>query len=206
MTLKAHHGNEAMVAVSAAPAMSSSPGDKTDSVKLVTNIPAMGQVPISVHALVLAGGIAPTPGMVHFGPNSVGTPSPAKTVTLTNCGSADLMLGDASFMGSNADEFAIVSPADVHVTITQSQSQDFLVVMNPKTVGSKTAQLVFTYPGGSQMVSLDGMGYGGGGGGSNTSNVDRETYYACSVGTPGGLMPLAFAGLLLRRRRPRRER
>jgi MYXO-CTERM domain-containing protein len=202
ITLMAHHGNEATITATAAPMMAATPGDRMATLNLPTNIPGMSQVPISVHALVLAGGIAPNPNIVHFGPNDLGMPSSAKTVTVTNCGPADLTLSDAAITGANADEFAIVSPADVHVTIAQTKSQDFLVVMSPKTAGQKTAQLVFTYPGGSQMVALDGMGYGGGGG-SDGSTVDRETYYACSVGTPGGLLPLAVAGLLLRRRRRR---
>jgi MYXO-CTERM domain-containing protein len=199
-TLMAHHGNEATITTTAATTANTPPGDVTQTLQLVTNIPNQSMVPINVHALVLAGGVSPDKSVVHFGPNDLGKPSPVQMITLTNCGSSDLMLSDVSLAGSNSDEFAIVSPADVHVTIPTTKSQQFLVIMNPKTAGAKSAELDFIYAGGMSAVALDGTGLGGVGTGSTK---DRETYYACSVGTPGGLMPLAVAGLLLRRRRRR---
>jgi hypothetical protein len=199
-TLMAHHGNEVRITTTASPAPDAMPGDKTDKVNLNTNIPGMGTVAIDMHAVVLASGIAPTPTVVHFGPNALGKPSPVQTVTLTNCGDGDLTLTDASFTGSNGAEFAIVSPADPHVTIGKTQSQQFLVVMTPQTAGAKSAQLVFSYAGGTAAVDLDGTGYGGGDSGGTKP---RETYYACAIGTPSGLIPLALAVFALRRRRRR---
>jgi MYXO-CTERM domain-containing protein len=203
-SLMAHHGNYATVTTMVAPSMSTTPGDATAMLQLATNIPQQMNVPISMHALVLAGGVSPNPSIVHFGPNDLGKATPAQKVTLTNCGSNDLTLTDASFTGSNGAEFQIVSPPDVHVTIPKTMSQDFLVVMNPQTAGPKTAELVFSFTGGPQMVALDGTGYSGpGSNGSDVTTKDRETYYACAVGSPGGLVPLAAVGLLLRRRRRR---
>ena len=200
VSLVAHHGNEAKLTAKVTPLMSTPVGEHNDTINLQTNIPQDGMVPISIHATVLPGGVSPTPGLLHFGTDSVGTPSSVQTVTLTNCGTSDLTLTDATLTGSNADEFAIVSPADVHVTIPQTQSAAFLVLMDPKTYGVKTAQLVFSYAGGTSTVDLDGTGVGGVAPGGTK---DRETYYACSTGTPTGFAPLAFAALLLRRRRRR---
>lgn len=203
VSLAAHHGNEAKLTATVTPTMSTPAGDHTDTINLMTNIPQSTSVPISLHAVVLAGGVSPTPAMLHFGTNAVGAPSSVQTVTLTNCGTGDLTLTDASFSGSSADEFAIVSPADVHVTIPQTKSAPFLVLMDPKTYGVKSAQLVFSYAGGTSTVDLDGTGVGGVAPGGTK---DRETYYACSTGSASGLWPAAFAALLLRRRRPRRAR
>lgn len=200
ITLMAHHANEATITTTAAPAMGATPGDAKATLMINTNIPGGAMVPIDVHALVLAGGVAPDKDVIHFGPNDVGKPSPVQMVTLTNCGASDITLVDVGFAGSNADEFAVVSPADVHVTIPKTKSQQFLILMNPKTVGAKTAQLDFGYPGGPSLVALDGTGIGSG---DTGGTKDRETYYACSVGSPGGLIPLAAVGLLLRRRRRR---
>jgi hypothetical protein len=199
-TLMAHHANEVTIATTAKPMTGETPGDKTDTVTLHTNIPGMSSIPIDMHAVVLAGGVAPTPNLVHFGPNALAKPSPAQMITLTNCGSGDLMLTDASFTGSNGGEFTIVSPADPHVTIAKTESAQFLVVMTPSSAGTKTAQLVFSYAGGTAVVDLDGTGIGTGGGGSTT---DRETYYACAIGAPSGLIPLGLVVFALRRRRRR---
>ena len=202
-TLLAHHASEITLTATAAPPASETAGDHTDQILLQTNIPGQTSVPVGVHALVLAGGVSPSPGIVHFGPNDIGKPSPVQMVTLTNCGAGPLTLTDVGFAGDNAAEFAVVSPADVHVTIPTTMSQTFLVVMTAATPGAKAAQMMFSFPGGPQMVALDGTGVGGVAPGGTT---DRETYYACSTGQPGGLAPAAFAALLLRRRRRRRAR
>lgn len=202
-TLLAHHGTDIALTVSVNTTATTAAGDYTDSIGLGTDIPGHAHVPIGVHAAVLAGGIAPTPSMVHFGPNALDKPSPVQMVTLTNCGSGDLVITDASFTGANASEFAIVSPGDPHVTIQQTKSQQFLVLMTPQSAGPKSAQLVFTYASGTSTVALDGTGFGVGGDGGNK---DRETYYACSIGGPGAALPIALAAAFAARRRRRRAR
>jgi hypothetical protein len=199
--LMGHHGSEIILTAMAAPAANAMPGTHMDTVELTTNIPGQMSVPIALHAVVLAGGVAPTPDKAHFGPNNVGKLSSAQMITLTNCGAAALTITDASFSGANADEFTIVSPMDPKVTIQQTQSAMFLVVMSAKSAGPKTGQLVFSYAGGMTAVDLDGTGIGATGG---DDNKPRETYYACSTGGgAAGLWPIALAVCAARRRRRR---
>ena len=202
-TLLGHHGSEITLSAMAAPAGSATPGDVNDMVTLQTNIPNLASIAIPMHAAVLAGGVAPTPAIAHFGPNELGKPSAAQAISVTNCSTSDFTISDASFTGANPGEFSIVSPGDPHVMIKQTESAQFLVVMTAQSAGPKSAQLVVTYPGGTTTVDLDGTGIGSGdtGGGK-----DRETYYACSVGSAPGMLPIALAAFAARRRRSRTRR
>ncbi|MBV8759582.1 MAG: choice-of-anchor D domain-containing protein [Deltaproteobacteria bacterium] len=203
--LLGHHGNEVLLSATAQPASNRAPGEVNDMVSLQTNIPNMGSIAIPMHAVVLAGGISPTPTAAHFGPSELLKASSGQTITLTNCGSSDFTLTDVSFTGANADEFQIVSPTDPHVMIKQTESASFLVVLIPTSAGPKTAQMVFAYPGGTTTVDLDGTGIGPG---DTTGGKDRETYYACSAGGGGAasMLPIALAVCAARRRRSRARR
>ncbi len=198
-TLLGHHASEITLSASAAPAANATPGDEIDMVSLQTNIPNMTNIAIPMHAVVAAGGVAPTPAVAHFGPNTLGKPSSAQTISVANCSAADFTISDASFTGANAGDFAIVSPADPHVMIKQTESAQFLVVMTATAAGPRSGQLVFTYPGGQTSVDLDGTGIGSD---TTAGPKDRETYYACSAGGgAAGMLPILLAAFAARRRR-----
>ncbi|HEY5920747.1 MAG TPA: choice-of-anchor D domain-containing protein [Kofleriaceae bacterium] len=171
-------------------------GEFNDAFALNSNVPNMGTSEVQLHATVLAGGIAATPDIVHFGTVMPPQTSSPKMVQLTNCGSGDLMFTGASITGLNAGEFTLIG-ANPPRSIPPTESEVFMVIMQPDNGGFKTARLVIAHSAGGTNVDLDGTGEGEG-------NIkDRETYYACSTGRGAALWPLALALLALRRRRRR---
>jgi len=195
-TLMGNHGNTIDLMASVSPTV---PGELTDSLTLNTNLPTNAARSIPLRATALPAGVTPTPDLVHFGPGRVGMTTSAKTIELTNCGSAPINITAARIEGAGAGDFTIVSPENPVMSLPQMGSVKFLVVMSPRQNGSKAAQLVIEHGGGTVIVALDGNGFGG----DDGSLLDRGTYYACNAGAPVGFAPLALALLLLRRRRRR---
>jgi MYXO-CTERM domain-containing protein len=191
-----NHGNTIDFVASVSP---TAPGPLTDSFVLNTNLPSMPARSISLAAVALPAGVTPTPDLVHFGPGRVNTTTAAKTIELSNCGSAPIHITAARIEGASASDFAVVGPENPVMTLPQMGSVKFLVVMSPRQNGTKAAQLVVEYDGGTVTAELDGNGFGG----DEAELLDRETYYACSTGggSPTALAPLGLALLLLRRRR-----
>jgi hypothetical protein len=169
------------------------PGELEDAVALTSDVPAMNTHEVQLHGTSLAEGIAATPNVVHFGTIGIGTTTSIKEVQFTNCGQTDLMFMGAAITGASADEFTLIGTNPPRV-LAPTQSERFMIIMQPKTAGMKVAQLVIAHDAGSTTADLDGTGEGGG-------NKDRETYYACSAGRGAGLWPLLIALLALRRRR-----
>ncbi len=194
-TLQGNHGNTIDFMATVSP---TAPGELMDSFTLNTNLPNNPARSFPLKATALPAGVTPTPDLVHFGPGRVGMTTSAKTIEVSNCGNAPINITAARIEGTSANDFAIVSPENPVMSLPQMGSVKFLVVMSPRQSGTKAAQLVIEYDGGTVIADLDGNGFGG----DETALLDRETYYACSTGSGGGLAPLALAlGLLLRRRR-----
>lgn len=197
-TLQGNHGNTLDVSASVSP---TEPGNLEDQFVLNTNLPTNPSRSITLKAIALPPGVTPTPDLVHFGPGQVGTTTAAKTIVLSNCGNTAITITGARIQGASANDFAIVSPANPAMPLLQQASLEFLVVMSPQRIGTKAAQLVIEYDGGTVAVDLDGNGFGG----DDSDQSDRGTYYACSSGhgSSAALAPLALALLLVRRRRRR---
>lgn len=195
-SLKGNHGNMLDFTASVTPTV---PGELTGSFTLNTNLPTNPARSIPLTATALPRGVSPTPDLVHFGPGRVGMTSAAKTIELSNCGDTPINITAARIEGASATDFTLVSPENPAMTLPQMGSQKFLVVMSPRENGTKAAQLVIEYDGGTVVAELDGNGFGG----DDGELLDRGTYYACSTGhgSPAALAPLALALLLLRRRR-----
>ena len=187
-----HGGTSANVAVKV---QGTTPGDQTGTLTLVTNVPSKEMTDIAAHAVILAGGIAATPDHVSFGSVEPGTTTGIKQVQLTNCGTTDLSFTGAHLGGTNPGEFTIIGgnqPRVLHPT----ESEAFMLVMQPHSNGLKTAQLIIEHSDGMTIADLDGTGFNG-------ATKERETYYACSTGKPAAALPIALALLLLRRRKHR---
>jgi hypothetical protein len=187
-----HTGASATVRVTFAP---KDAGDVKDAFALSSNVPNKPTTEVQLHGVALAGGIAATPDVVHFGTTSPGATTAIKEVQLTNCGTTDLMFNRATITGTDAAEFTLIG-ANPARTLMATESEVFMIVMQPETGGFKSAQLVIEHSAGSTIAELDGTAEGG-------TNKERETYYACSTGRGAALWPIAFALLLLRRRRGR---
>jgi len=195
-TLMGNHSNTLDYTATVSP---TAPGELTDAFTLNTNLPTNPARSVPLRATALPAGVTPTPDLVHFGPGRVGMTTSAKTIELSNCGNAPINITAARIEGASAGEFTVVSPENPVMSLPQMGSVKFLIVMSPRQTGSKAAQLVIEYDGGTVVVPVDGNGFGG----DDSGLPDRETYYACSSGTPVGLVPLVLAllGLRLRRRR-----
>jgi hypothetical protein len=186
-----HSGTSLNVSATFAPMM---PGDIKDAFALETNIPGMGTTEIELHGIGIAAGMSAIPEMVHFGTIPLGTTTSIKEVQFTNCGTKDLNFTGATLIGDNAAEFALIGTNPSRL-IKKTESEKFMIVMQPRSGGFKSARLLITHEEGSTFADLDGTGDGA------TDNKDRETYYACSTGRGGALWPLLIALLALRRRR-----
>jgi hypothetical protein len=186
-----HTGASATVRVTLAP---NEPGDFRDAVALTSNVPNKPTTEVQLHGVAIADGIAATPDLVHFGTTAPGSTTAIKEVQLTNCGMTELMFNSATITGDSAGEFTLIG-ANPPRALMPTESELFMVVMQPDTAGFKTAQLVIEHGAGTTIAVLDGTAEGDG------NNKERETYYACSTGRGGALWPIAFALLLLRRRR-----
>lgn len=173
------------------------PGEHTSKLAITSDVPGASTTEIELHGIALAPGVAATPDTVHFGTAAAGTTTSIKEVQLTNCGTTDLAFSRAFITGDDAREFTLigVSPAR---TLKPTESEVFMVVMQPERSGFKTASLVIEHDRGTTTALLDGTGEGG-------KSAERETYYACSTGRPSAWWPIALAMLALRRRRRRRR-
>ena len=194
-TLQGNHANTIDFMATVTP---TAPGELVGSFTLNTNLPSNAAKAIPLMAVALPAGVTPTPDLVHFGPGRVGMTTAAKTIELSNCGTAPINITAARIEGASAGDFTIVSPENPVMSLPQMGSVKFLVVMSPRQNGTKAAQLVIAHDGVMVAADLDGNGFGG----DETDLIDRGTYYACSTGTGSALAPIgvAFALLLLRRR------
>jgi MYXO-CTERM domain-containing protein len=187
-----HTGASATVRVTMTAA---TPGEFTDAIALTSNVPVMATTEVQLEGIALAGGIAATPNLVHFGTTAPDTTTSIKEVQLTNCGTTDLMFDRAQITGANATDFTLIG-ANPPRTLAPTESEVFMVVMQPETPGFKIAQLVLSHSEGTTVADLDGTAEG--------SPKDRETYYSCSTGHAAAIWPIGLALLALRRRRRRR--
>jgi hypothetical protein len=195
--LEPNHGN--IISLTAR-VQATTAGELDDAFVLNTNLPgAAGMHAVQLSGVALPAGVTPTPNVVHFGPARVGTPTTAKKVTISNCGTSDLVITGARLEGASADEFAIVGPENPLQTISTMGELEFLVIMDPETTGTKIAKLVVEHADGRIEADLDGNGFG-----VTDEGGEKTTYYTCSAGGAGlGGLPIVLALLLLRRRRAR---
>jgi len=205
--LLAHgHGNDVMTNVALT---ASGAGDLMATLSIHLNDPdtTKDQLDVKLHASAIDGasGVSATPNMLGFPTIAVGATSPPKQFVLTNCGTSPLMIVDHPIIDTTTNmpstDFAIVEPPDPLSQIPPAGSMTFTIAMSPQSTGMKMAQLQLVHSDGTNTpVDLSGMGYVDTGSGGGTKK-NRETYYACDAGRPGGFAPIALALLALRRRR-----
>jgi hypothetical protein len=190
-----HTGTSAIVHATVTP---TAPGELQDSFTLTSDVPNMATTEVALHGIALPAGISATPNAVHFGTTAPGTTTSVKEVQLTNCGTSDLMFTGASITGANASEFTLIGSYPP-VVLAPTESQIFMVVMQPDTAGVKAAQLVLAHDGTTTVADLDGTADG-----EVVGGKDRETYYACSAGRGAAGWPIALVLFaIVRRRRTR---
>jgi hypothetical protein len=101
------------------------------------------------------------PDVVDFGDVALGaTPSPTRTVVLSNTGLTPLTVSALTLDGPHAAEFAIVSPT-APFTLHAGQTQSIVVRFSPASKGPKNARLQLTDDApGEARVALRGVGQG----------------------------------------------
>jgi Abnormal spindle-like microcephaly-assoc'd, ASPM-SPD-2-Hydin len=99
------------------------------------------------------------PPSLTFGPQTIGTTSPAQTVTLTNTGGAPLTLSSIGITGADVNDFA-VEKNTCSATLAPNDNCEVSVTFTPLAVGSLSAAVSITdnAPGSPQAVSLAGTG------------------------------------------------
>jgi hypothetical protein len=78
---------------------------------------------------------------VAFGSVTVGQPSPAQSVTVSNIGSGALSIGTLALTGGNAAEFAISSDTCSNQNLAPSTTCSVGVTLTPAATGARSAQL-----------------------------------------------------------------
>lgn len=191
-----HTGPSATVRVSLTPTAA---GEFRDAVALTSDVPNTPTTEVQVRGIGLSAGISATPNVVHFGTAAMGTTTSIQEVQLTNCGTTDLAFESAQIIGMSASEFTLIGTNPAR-TLAPTESETFMVVMQPESPGVKVAQLVLQHSGGTTTADLDGTGDG------EVDTKDRETYYACSTGRGTAAWPIMLALLVVTARRRSRRR
>ncbi|GEM_PF-4473764 len=117
-------------------------GNKSANISISFSSPAALTLSIPLSGIGLATQISVSPTALSFGNVAVTTTSAAQTVTISNSGTANLLIGTLSFAGSNAAEFQIVAPdpCSGH-TVAPAGTCFVQVVLTPATAGAKNASL-----------------------------------------------------------------
>ena len=190
--------NTVKLMLNAAP---TTPGDLTSSFQLTTDIPSADPHTINLHMLGLTEGVNGPP-MVDLGGNLINQTSLGQHVQISNCTNAPVTITSVNISGTDAADFAIVDqPMDL--TIMPTESIQWLVVLDPHSGGDKSAQFNANFDGGTTVVPLIGEGLTDMLPPQDDAGTNKSSYYACNVGSPSALFPIALAlgGLLVRRRR-----
>lgn len=121
-----------------------------------------------------------SPASLSFGNQNVGMASAAKTVTLTNTGSAALDILSIWLAGANASDFALSTTCGS--VVAASASCTVTVVFSPAASGNRSASLMFTDSVASspQSVTLTGTGTQSSGAALNPAGL---TFATQTVGT-----------------------
>ena len=102
-----------------------------------------------------------SPGALKFGYVSLGTTSPAQSVTLTNTGSAPMNVNGFSFEGDNTADFTLTGESCTALaSLGPDQSCSGRVAFRPTATGSRVAKLAImdTAPRSPHRVGLQGRG------------------------------------------------
>ena len=122
----------------------------------------------SPQSVALSGtGVTPAPGVtlnptsLSFGNQDVGTTSAAKSVTLTNSGTAALTISSIGVSGANAGDFAQTNTCPLSPsTLAAGATCTLSVTFSPTATGSRSANVTISdnAAGSPQSVALSGIG------------------------------------------------
>jgi len=127
-----------------------------------------------------------TPSTLPFGSENMGTTSAPLTVTLTNTGTANLILSTVTMGGTNAGDFAESTDSCTGATVTPKSTCTVGVTFTPSATGSRAGSLSFTDNASNspQTLGLTGTGV------CQPITVGPSTLAPGTAGTPYG--PVTF--------------
>src|SRR4029077_7089845 len=101
-----------------------------------------------------------TPNAIAFGNQPTGSTSAATSISVTNSGSAPLVIGAIAMAGTNAADFAKVSDLCSNTTVAPGATCTLGVSFSPSATGARTASLSISdnAAGSPQSVALSGTG------------------------------------------------
>ncbi len=148
-------GQQLIVAITFKP---NATGNRSASLAVADNVTGSPQtIALAGVGIQPAFSIVPSTGL-NFSTQSPGSPSVPQTLTVTNTGSADLVISSLSLSGSNPGDFNVTPPGPV--TIVKNTSATFSVTFTPGDFGNRSASLVFNdnAPGNPHTIPLTGVG------------------------------------------------
>jgi hypothetical protein len=126
----------------------------TDGTDIVRNVEKLQFTDTTV-SLIPAPAIS-TPATLAFVNQNTLSTSPAGLITITNSGTAPLVLGVASLGGLNADQFALTNNC---VNVAAGFSCSISVFFTPTSIGAKTATVsISSNAGAPTVVTISGTG------------------------------------------------
>jgi hypothetical protein len=164
-------------------------GAYSTSLVIATNAAGSPQsVPLSGSGTAPA--VTTTPASLSFGSQLVAAPSAATPVTVTNSGTANLVISNFSITGTNAADFAYTA-GTLPLTVTPGNSVTVNVTFTPAAAGSRSAYLnINDNAGGSpQGVALSGTGTVPG----ISIRPANLSFASQAVGTPSAPTPLTLS-------------
>jgi hypothetical protein len=146
--------NSPVIELAASPAMSTGDG-RTGELRAATYGRGIWQIPLLTASSPVQPAISLNPGALAFGMQAVSTASPPQTVTVTNSGSAPLVVGRIATTGDfNETDDCTTAPVGV------SHSCTIQVQFLPTVTGERSGVLTVygNVAGGQSTVSLSGSG------------------------------------------------
>lgn len=114
---------------------------------------------IAAPAYAQAPAVTITPTSLTFGSQAVGTTSTPQSVTITNNGTANVLINSEGISGTGALDFGVAEDC-AGLTLTPGTSCTDSVIFQPTTTGTLSATLTVTAANSPQTVSLTGTGTG----------------------------------------------
>ncbi len=147
-------GAHCAISVTFTPAAS---GSRTASLSITDNASGSPQT-VSLSGTGTVAVVSLSPSSLAFANQSVGTPSAAQTLTLSNTGNAPLSITSFAVTGTNASDFSQANTCGSSVAAGSNCA--ISVTFTPAAIGSRTASLSITdnASGSPQTVSLSGSG------------------------------------------------
>jgi len=157
--------------------------------------------------------ISISPSSKDFGTVTVGSSSSSQTFTVSNQGTANLIIGQITLAGANAAEFSMANDGCSNHTIAPLSNCTIQATFSPASAGAKSATISFPSNDTASpavTVSLSGAGTApspppsSGGGGGGCSIGSRQNAPSALADSLIMLVPLLLAAILRRRREIRR--